>query len=203
MLGCACRLETLGAILRAEDLGGEPQTFQPAHPACGQIVLVGVTAVEHVVVVDELHVAGRKGHFDSIIGVVDEGVVGVHRGALFIAQSWGVRVALRGLDVGPDIAYEQPVAVLGEHRHPIERVASFALFTTEVVGKRVVEHLGEFWVGSNQEIVSGDGVGNQAFTARFRSSLPVEPLLVSAARHVPNGRAEHRWLHPRRRFLRR
>mgnify|MGYP000554088290 FL=1 len=71
-------LEALGAILGSEYLGGKPEPLQPTNLARVLVVLKRPPSVEHVIVVDELHVTSLKDHLHLVIGISDQLVVGSH-----------------------------------------------------------------------------------------------------------------------------
>src|SRR5688500_1286003 len=64
----AAVLEVRRAV--GEDLGLEPEPLEVTDLAADAVVLVGGAAVEHVEVVDELHIAGTQLHLDVVVGVV-------------------------------------------------------------------------------------------------------------------------------------
>ena len=128
--------------------------------AVGDVVLVGRATVEHVVVVDELHLAGLEVHVDVEVGVVgqrgDPGD-GLAGGG---AQPRRVGVALRGENVLGDEADEEPAGVLGEARDAVERRRALGLLASRVVGQWFVECGGQFGRLAHELVVDRHRVGD-------------------------------------------
>ena len=101
-------------------IGGQPQALEVTLVAVGDVVLVGGAAVEHVVVVDELHLARLQVHVDVEVRVV--GQRGRRGDGLPCrrAEPGRIGVALRGEDVLGDEPDEEASGVLGERRDRIE-----------------------------------------------------------------------------------
>ncbi len=104
-----------------------------------------------------------------VVGVGAHGVDAVHRLPRGVGRTRRILVAARRLDVGADVAREQPVTAAAEDRHQVPRLAARRLFTAEVVREPVVERRGQFRFGAHELVVDRDRVGNEArATARPR-----------------------------------
>ena len=133
--------------------------------AVGHVVLVGGAAVEHVVVVDELHLARLQVHVDVEVRVV--GQRGRRGNGLPCrgAEPGGIGVALRGEDVLGDEADEEAPGVLGEGRDRVEGRRAGGLLAPRVVGQRLVERRGQVRPLAHQVVVDRHGVGHAGETA--------------------------------------
>ena len=65
----------------------EPQPLEVADAACTAVVFVRGATVEHVVVVDELHVAGQQVHQHVVLGIVGHAHDRLQRLPLHVAES--------------------------------------------------------------------------------------------------------------------
>ena len=146
-------------------VGGQPQALEVPLVAVRHVVLVGGAPVEHVVVVDELHLARLQVHVD-----VEVRVVGQRRGRgnglpCRRAEPGGLGVALRGEDVLGDEPHEEPPGVLGEGRHRVEGRRAVGLLAPRVVGQRLVQRSRQVRPLAHQLIVDRHGVGHAGETA--------------------------------------
>ena len=100
--------------------------------------------MEHVVVVDELHVAGLQVHQHVVRrGRRPCATTACSASRCSVGEPGRLGVALRRPDVRRDAAHEEPVLPLGEHRHEVVRLAVRRLLAAEVVRERVVQRGGQ------------------------------------------------------------
>ena len=160
--------------------GLEPEALEVPDLPGRAVVLVGRAPVEHVVVVDELHVTGQQLHRDVVGRVVGHAHDLAERLPLQVGQPGRLRVPLRRPDVGRDAAHEEAALPLGEHRHEVVRLAARRLLTPEVVGQLVVQRGGQVGALGGEQVVDAHRVGDRRQAAAAPVLEAHEPDEVGA-----------------------
>ncbi len=165
-------------------MGGQPQTLEVTLVAVRDVVLVGGAAVEHVVVVDQLHLARLQVHVDVEIGVVGQRGRGGNGLPCRRAEPGRVGMALRGEDVLGDEADEEASGVLGERRDRVEGPRAAGLLAPGVVGQRLVQRCRQVRPLAYQVVVDRHGVGHAGETTGTGRAQAEQADQVGAVRVV-------------------
>ena len=97
----------------------------------------------------------------------------IHRLAGDIRGSRCIVVSTCRVDIRTDVADEEPVRSACEDRHRVPRPGARCLLAAQVVRERCIELGGDLGLGTNQLVVDGDDIGDEAF-ASTRAGIETE-----------------------------
>jgi len=146
-------------------IGGQPQALEVALVAVRHVVLVRGAAVQHVVVVDELHLARLQVHIDVEVRVVGQCGGGGNGFPCRRTEPGGVGMTLRGENVLGDEPDEETAGVLGEGRDRIEGRRTVGVFAPRVVGQGLVQGRRQVGPFAHEVVVDRHRVGHTGETA--------------------------------------